>query len=43
MDGRGLALHRQWAGGNLFVETHATGCYTASNEAMDISNIIIND
>lgn len=42
MDRRGPAVDRQWAG-ELVCETHVTGCYAGSNEAMDISNIIIND
>lgn len=29
--------------GELVCETHVTGRYVGSNEAMDISNIIIND
>lgn len=46
MDRRGLAVPPvvgRGGGGGLVCETHATSCRTASNEAMDIRSIIIND
>lgn len=42
MDRRRLAVDGSGQG-ELVCETHAPRCYTAPNEAMDISNIIIND